>query len=313
MFEITNEKIILVTENEMYKKIANDVKLIAILNKVYAYKASKEIINSKVQNQLNAINVSVNQINPKFASKSKNYGKVSNEILYTMSNYEIVLNQISIEYNEKLDEILKDKVEIETKILLKYVLNNISEDEKTTIKKRIVKTVVSAIDKIKGKIKKNEVVDVGLINKLQDSQDIEVEMRKAKIVDQNITVLNNELADLNQKINKINEDKENEIINALEKSEKSLSLEIKKPRTFNKITKYFVNRFNTYNAIMKNVILPINQRIEEFRNDKLMNIEENQKIEEEFEIIEFEKTIEDIQNKVLKDEIEKIIIKNTSF
>ena len=93
MVEITNEKLNLFTENEMYKKITNDIKLIAILNKVYAYKKSKEIINSKVQNQLNAINFSVNQINPKFASKSKNYGKISNEILYTMSNYEIVLNR----------------------------------------------------------------------------------------------------------------------------------------------------------------------------------------------------------------------------
>lgn len=301
MVEITNEKIDSVIENEMYKKIANEIKLMAILNKVYAHKATNEIINSKVQNQLNAINVSVNQINPKFANKSKNYGKISNEILYTMSNYENVLNQISIVYNENLDEILKDKVEIEMKILLKYVLNTISADVKPTMKKRIVKTVVSAIDKIKGKIKKNEVVDVGLINKLQDSQDIEIEMRKAKIIDQNITVLNNELADINQKIKKINEARENEIINALEKSEKSLSTEIKKPKTFKKITKYFVNRFNTYNSIMKNVIIPINQRIEDFRNNKLKEAEE---IQEEFDLEIFEKDINDIQKRVLKEELQ---------
>ena len=297
MVEITNEKLNLFTENEMYKKITNDIKLIEIINKVYAYKKSKEIINYKVQNQLNAINFSVNQINPKFASKSKNYGKISNEILYTMSNYERVLNQISREYNEKLDELLKEKVKIETKVLLKYVLNNISENEKTNIKKRIVKTVVSAIDKIKGKIKKNEIVDIGLINKLQDSQDIEDEMRKAKIVDQNIVVLNNELADINQKIKKINEDKENDIINALEKSEKSLSAEIKKPKTFSKITKYFSNRFNTYNTIMKNVIVPINQRIEEFKNNRLRDDEE---IQEEFDLEIFENEIKEIQNKISK-------------
>ena len=300
----TNEKNVSIAEHEMYKQITNDIKITAILSKVYAYKMSNELVNTKVKNQLNAINFSVNQINPKFADKSKNYGKVSNEILNTMSNYEKALQKLCAFYDEKLDELILDKVEIENKILLKTISENFLNEEKTSIKKKIVKTVGEAIDKIKGKLNKNEVVDVGLINKLQDGQDIENEMKKSKSVNQNITILKNELDDVKQKIKELNEKKENKIMLALESDEKGISTDLRKPRTFKKIKRFFSNRFNTYNVIIKSVILPINQRVEELIDNEIYDIDEKNKY---IELTDFENKIKEIQKRVLKEENERVM------
>lgn len=280
---------------ENIEKGTNDIKSTAILNKVYAYKTSNEMVNAKVKNQLNSINFSINQINPKFTDKAKNYGKISNEIIQTMSNYESTLNRLCKSYDEKLDELLYEKVEIESNLLLKMKKEDSAQQEKTSIRKKIVKTVRSTIDKIKGRIKKNEILDVGLINKLQDGQDIENEIEKSKIVDQSIIILKNKLEDVKKKIQKLNEDKENKIMNAMETNEKGLSTEIKKPRAFKKITKFFSNRFNTYNAIMKNVIFPINQRIDELQKTESINMDEEI---QEVELCDFENKIKEIQNRV---------------
>ena len=223
---------------------------------------SNEIVNMKVENQLNAINFSINQINPKFTDKSKNYGKISNSILITMGEYEKVLKRLCDLYDQKLEELILKKVEIETKILIEELRQNSSTNEKISIKKKIVKTVNYAIDRVKGKIRKKEVVDVGLINKLQDGQDIAKEMAESNTLNQDMIILKDELYDINKKIQELSKEKEDKLINTLEYGEKSLSTDLKKPRAFKKITKFFSNRFNTYNVIMRTVIAPINQRIE---------------------------------------------------
>lgn len=288
----TNEEIITVTLDRKYKEIVDDIKLTAILNRIYELKMSNEMVNMKVENQLNAINFSINQINPKFTDKSKNYGKISNSILITMGEYEKVLKRLCDLYDEKLDELILKKVEIETKILVEELKQNSSADDKISIKKKIVKTVNSAIDRVKGKIKEKEVVDVGLINKLQDGQDIAKEIVASNTLTQDMISLNDELSDINKKIQELSKEKEDKLINALEYGEKSLSTDLKKPRAFKKITKFFTNRFNTYNVIMRTVIAPINQRIEEFQDNEEDDLEQE---EYEFDLSEFSAKIREIQ------------------
>lgn len=301
----TNEENVSNIKNEIYRNISNEIRLTAILSKVYAYKISNEMVNRKVKNQINSINFSINQINPKFVDKSKNYEKVSNEIIKTMSNYEDILKKICKIYDEKIDNLIYDKVEVENKILIKLIESNSNEEKKVSIKKRIVKKVGSTIEKIKIKIKKNEIVDIGLINKLQDDQDIEKEIKNSNIDDQTITIFINELNIINQRIQKLNEEKQNKIINAFENKEKGLSTEIRKPRNFKKITKFFLNRFNTYNVIMKNIILPINQRIEALQKVELINFDEEMK---EIELSDFENKIIEIQNNLLNNKVIKNMI-----
>ena len=47
---------------------------------------------------------------------------------------------------------------------------------------------------------------------------------------------------------------------------------IKKPRTFEKITRFFSSRINTPKVIKKNLIDPLNERIDYFIENELSNI-----------------------------------------
>ena len=115
--------------------------------------------------------------------------------------------------------------------------------------------------------------------------------------------MKNELDTVKQKIQKLNQDKENKIMGALESEEKGLSTELRKPRPFKRLTKFFSNRFNTYNVIIKSVILPINQKIEVLKQNELADVvEENQ---QEIKISDFENKIREIQNRVLSEEHKK--------
>ena len=58
----------------------------------------------------------------------------------------------------------------------------------------------------------------------------------------------------------------------MEVGEKWVTTTIKKPRTFTKIKRFFVSKFNTPKLILKTIIEPLNSRIEEFVNNELANI-----------------------------------------
>lgn len=303
----TNEKGISIKEDELYKKVTKEIKLGAILSKVYCLKMSEEMLNSKVKNQLNAINYSINQINPKFVDKSKKYEKISNEILETINNYENNIKQLCNYYDNKIEQLLFDKIELENRIIIDKTFQKIQEEPKTNLKKKIVQKVNSTIDKIKGKIKKSDSIDVGMINKIKDGQDIAREMNVTRDVDNDLIDLNNKLNEINKKIQNLNQEKEKNVMNCMESQERGLSIEIKRPKTIKRITSFFYNKFNTYNVIMKNIIEPINNRIEQFKEEKLNNQAIN---DNEFKMLEFENKIREIEKRVLLDEINVNIIKN---
>jgi len=91
----------------------------------------------------------------------------------------------------------------------------------------------------------------------------------------------------------LNEEKIKKIFDAMESENKAISTQIRKPRTFSKITKFFVNKFNTYNVIMKNVIEPMNQKIDEFKVNELESFNGKAK---EFNLKEIENKIKEILN-----------------
>lgn len=298
----TNEERILINEDKYYKKVTQDIRSVAILCRVYGYKTSEEMLNIKVKNQLNAINYSINQINPKFVDKSKKYEKISNEILDTMNHYENNLAILCNYYDDRIEQLLFEKVELENKIIVNLILQNNNEKSKINIKKKVVQKINTVVDKIKNKIKKNDIVDVSIINKIKDSQDIAKEMNGLQKENKIVIDLKKKINEVNEKIYDLNQEKEKVIMSSMESEEKGLSVEVKRPKTIKRIKTFFSNKFNTYNVIMKNVINPINQRIELFKEQKLKNKALN---EDEFKIIDFENKLKEIQQKILLEEIEK--------
>ena len=62
------------------------------------------------------------------------------------------------------------------------------------------------------------------------------------------------------------------IYDAMEIGTKELAVDIKKPKMFSKITRFFVSRFNTAKVIENTIINPLNLRIENFKNNELLNM-----------------------------------------
>ena len=101
-----------------------------------------------------------------------------------------------------------------------------------------------------------------------------------------------------------NEDKINKVFNAMETENKALTTEIRKPRTFKKITKFFANKFNTYKVVMKNVIEPVKQRIDEYKVNELQKVEidstemDFEQIQEKIKSAQME-ILDDVENKLI--------------
>ena len=74
------------------------------------------------------------------------------------------------------------------------------------------------------------------------------------------------------KIERLNERKKNSIYDAMEVGDKALTTNIKRPRIFKKITRFFVSRFNTAKVVQTTIIDPLNLRIESFKNNELSSM-----------------------------------------
>ena len=306
----TNEKYSSIVLKNMYENVCNDIKLSAVLNRVYAEKLSSEIVNTKVNNQLNSMEISIIRINPKYNEKSKNYVKMRDQLKDTLKQYENVLGQFCDYYDQKIEKLILKKIELESKLLIEKIWQaQVTQKGQAKINnKNIVKGINTILKKIKGKIDQKEQLDVGVIDRLQDGKDIEKEL--ANNLDEssknkkNIQNMQKEIIIINKKIEKLNEEKKNKVFEVLEVGGKSLSTEIKKPKTFKKITKFFSNRFNTYNVIVKTIIEPLNQRIDEFKINELKKVNgEN----EEFNLSEFQKKVDSNQHVALFDKNNKLI------
>jgi len=175
----TNDENVPMIFEQLNDNIKKEIILSATLSKVYAHKISREIVNTKVNNQLNSMEVSINRINHKFVEKkSKNYDKIKQELEMALENYEEVLNQLCDKFDEKIEELIFQKVELESSILKKYIekQNEIKEESEHKEKKGILGSINSAIGKLKEKITQNGQIDTSVINKIEDRKEIENEL-----------------------------------------------------------------------------------------------------------------------------------------
>ena len=242
---------------QKYENIKNEINMSSVLMRIYADKTSKELVKMKVENQQNSMNFQIEKINPKFGEKSKNYSKMREEFLNSIQNYESVLTRFCADYDEKIENAIFKKVDLETNLLRCIVDadNLLQKDSKKQVSKKVKKIIKSLIKDDK-KEQKNEVT----------------ESDKYKQIKKKILLLERDIKKVNNKINELNDEKQEKIFEAMERGEKALTTEIRKVRSLGKLTRFFANRFNTYKMIMTKVIEPLNMQIEEFRNENLQQI-----------------------------------------
>lgn len=259
----TNDKYASIMLKNRYENVKNEITLTAILNSVYAQKISNETIQTKVNHQIHSIETAINRINPKFGEKSKNYEKIKEQILDILNEFEANLKEFCEVSDKEIQETILQKVELESQLFMAVLRKELLEPNEKKQPK----------PKDKNKPKQN--------------------------VKNTVETLEKEVRKITQKINELNEQKVKKIFDAMETENKAISTQIRKPRTIKKITKFFVNRFNTYNVIVKSVLEPIRQRINEFKVNELEKVDfQNQ----EFDLKEMEKEIREREKNVFESE-----------
>lgn len=182
-----NEQYISMVLDKIWKQNSENIQMEAIVNRALTDKISTETINTKVNSKLNAISVEIKNINPKYNENSKNYDSTKADILDALTNYETALMELSDFYDEKIEQLILKKVELDTQklgllmkdeILLEKTEKKIGEKENLTSK--VSKGVKSIVEKInfKNQNKEKEYIDVSLYNKVQDIADIKQEVNQ---------------------------------------------------------------------------------------------------------------------------------------
>ena len=81
---------------------------------------------------------------------------------------------------------------------------------------------------------------------------------------------------INEEIELINQRKVDAITRAMEEGGVFLTANVKKPRTFVRIKRFFLSRFNTYKVIDDTIITPLNKKIEDFKKVELSSMKEGE-------------------------------------
>lgn len=288
-----NEQNVAVALKKLYDESEYRVKTNAIVSRAYTDKISKETIEEKVEAQMNSIKISMHEINPRFKEGSKNFDTTKEAIIRVMAEYEQALKELSEFYDGKIEQLILRKVELEASLVgtllnEEYLYQEIEKSKKQKdfdhVKDTISSTIKKVFDRLTNKKKDKQEIDVNLLQKMQDAKDVEDEIdvgnsKKVEVTEQEkkenkefLEKVEKEIRLIDDEIKRINERKKQSLYEAMEIGEKYMTVTIKKPKMFKKITRFFVSRFNTAKVIENTIIEPLNQRIESFKNNELSSM-----------------------------------------
>lgn len=288
-----NDAYVAMVLKKVYDKTNEDIQTDAVVSRALTEKITSETINQKVNNQMNAISVGIRNINPKFNEKSKNYDITKAAILDTLTNYESALVQLSEFYDGKIEQLILRKVELEAHLLgsiikdeylFKKEEKKISQKENDQVRKKISSSFKGMVEKLSKRKREENQIDVNLISKAKDAEDVEIEIanqldarvektKKQEVQNkEKIEKIEKEIRLINDEIKRMNERKKENLFNAMETGDKWVATTIKRPRTFTKIKRFFASKLNTPKLIIKTIIEPLNLRIDEFVQNELSNV-----------------------------------------
>ena len=248
------------------KDINNCIIVESTLDKTLTIKMTDEVINQKVSAQVSTINFGIKKINSKFNEKSKNYDTVKEEVLDVITRYEDALSKLAKFYDEKIEQLILRKFELENYyvcMLVRKKYLDLYKNKHNLLKgAKLKQALTSGIKKAINLIKKDN-------EKSDENKTSEVIELKIKENDDKIEKVNKEIFLITSEIQKLNDRKKKAILDAMETEEKWITTKIRKPRTFEKITRFFISRINTPKAIKKNIIDPLNEKINHFIKNEL--------------------------------------------
>ena len=279
-----------------FSEAESAIKSSALVTRAYYSRVSWDSINEKVDYEMNAIKTSIQEVYPKFKDGTKTYERIKNLVSSSMTDYERNLAELGHFYDIKIDNLILDKVETESclcySILSKRyfsdkarIRGNLKNNDRA--KFSVKETMVGFIDRFSKRKEEKQSIDPMMMNKLMDSQDIVNDfnsfndheynriMEDARVNEEDIATFRKKAKEIEEKIVKINEEKKTKIIDAMEDGGKDVSVVIKRPKTFSKITKFFAIRFNLLGYIQNSVISRLNERVRRYREEVLSKIDDS--------------------------------------
>lgn len=278
---------------DLYDKSESVVKTDAVVYRAYVDKISSITIADKVSAQMNSIKVSIDEINPKFGEGSKNYKDIKDSITTLLADYENSLRELSDFYDTKIEQLILRRVELEASFIgailneeylseKLYVRQNQQKNDK--VKQKLLDNFSNVLEKLNGNKKKTEEIDTRELSHLIDGKDLRVdlEIKLAKKIEKtvndqktNLELLEKsekELSLIDAEIERLNEQKKNAIMDAMEVGDKAVTRNIRRPKVFKTITRFFISKFNTARIIESQVINPLRMRIENFKKNELSSM-----------------------------------------
>ena len=269
----------------------NHIEVSALVDRALADKISTETIHQKVNHQLNSIYGQMTKINPKFTETSKNYGTIKQDILDVLTDYELALTEFSDYYDRQLEELILEKVELESSLIGKvFREENLKKNEnikikfkaKDPLKANFAEKAKSIVEQVAGAKKQEQnFVNSVDIRKLQDLNDLEKEHtsqldKKIEVLQESdktnqseMAEIENKIKEISKQITQINEKKKIGLEEAMETREKWISITLRRPSVWNRTKTFFSNRFSTAKVISKTIIAPLKMKVREFRINEL--------------------------------------------
>ena len=264
----------------------------AIIKRAIIQKTSDDCITDKLNKKRMALNISIVKINPKYDPYNSKYLEIQNNIESIMKKYENVLRELAIFFDTKIEQLILKKLELEAELIGSIVKDEYFYEEECHKKEEkendkllisLSNSVKSFISKLTNKKEQKE-IDVTMISKLQDKEELKkeqsdklnlslentIEVKKENL--EYIKVLEDEIVSVEKEINRLNSNKENSIMDAMENNCKQLIIQNNNMNFFGKIKLFFKSKLNPNKVIFENIINPMNQYIKEYEGNILENI-----------------------------------------
>ncbi len=267
----------------------------AMIQRAFIQKTSYDAVISKVKSKENSIISSIKKISPKFDKTNKKYSNIQNDIEKSLKKYESVLYSIADFYDNKIEQLILKKVEVNANIVGSIIRNEylIEEESKKQEAKEQDKLLLSLSNSVKSYVKKfmlkkeeKKVLDVTMIADWKDKAELEEEQKNKlnlsyentkNLKKDNIQMISSyedQVISLEKEIKRLNENKVKEIIGAMESESKWITISKNNTNILGRIKLFFKSRINPTKVIYNSILNPMNNSIKDYEENVLKNIKD---------------------------------------
>ena len=278
---------------EYHSMLEANIKSSAIVDRAYNVKTTLDNIDDKVKNEQDIVNKKIINIYPRYNDSNKNYDKINGMVSAKILEYEKNLTDIGNHYDNKIENLILEKVEVESSLCFALISKKYFEDKKNIrgriknndkVRATIKESIMGIVDRFSKKKEEKKTIDPMMMSNLKDIQDIENELddvndrkythmvTKGEQIDLDIQNYREKILNIENSIKEINAKKIDSIKDAMNEKGNDALANISASNAFSEITKRFAIRLNLMKYIQIHVIDELEKRISTYKNDVLSKL-----------------------------------------